>query len=91
MAEDALSARAIGAELWAHLSVFDFKTLRTLRALFVPGKLSAEFIAGHRRPYLTPLKVYLLCGAIFFLATPYTGSPSMASSPPTERDYYELL
>lgn len=46
---------------------------RRLRALFVPGKLTTEFIAGHRRPYLTPLKVYLLCGAIFFLATPYTG------------------
>ena len=73
IAEDALSARAISAELWDHVPALDFKTVRSLRALFVPGKLTAEFIAGHRPPYLSPLKVYLLCAAIFFLATPYTG------------------
>jgi hypothetical protein len=70
---NALTAGAITAEAWQHVTELDFKTLRSLRALVVPGKLTAEFIAGHRRPYLSPMKVYLLCGAIFFLAAPYTG------------------
>ena len=71
--DDALTARALGAEAWQHATELDFKTLRSLRALFVPGKLTADYINGHRRPYVSPLKVYLLCGAIFFLAAPYTG------------------
>jgi hypothetical protein len=72
LADDALTARAIAADAWEHATALDFKTLRTLRAVFVPGLLTAEFIAGHRRPYLAPMKVYLLCGAIFFFAAPYT-------------------
>ncbi|MBY0492639.1 MAG: DUF3667 domain-containing protein [Cyanobacteria bacterium] len=72
LADDALTARAIGAEVWQHATDL-FKTLRSLRALFVPGKLTADYISGNRRPYLSPLKVYLLCGAIFFMAAPYTG------------------
>jgi uncharacterized protein DUF3667 len=45
-----------------------FTTLRTLRALLTPGLLTAEFVAGRRRPYLNPLKLYLVCAALFFLA-----------------------
>jgi hypothetical protein len=71
--EDALTARAFFADGWAHVSGVDFKTLDTLRALLIPGKLTAEFVEGHRRPYLTPIKIYLLCGGLFFLASPYTG------------------
>jgi hypothetical protein len=50
-----------------------FKTLRTLRKLLVPGWLSAEFLAGKRQPYLTPVKVYVVCAAMFFLAAPTAG------------------
>ena len=51
----------------------NFKTLRTLRALLVPGRLTAEYLAGRRRPYLGPLKIYLICAAIFFLLAPVAG------------------
>jgi hypothetical protein len=51
----------------------DSKTLRSLAALLRPGKLTAEHLAGRRQPYLSPLKVYLLCAAIFFLAAPLAG------------------
>jgi hypothetical protein len=71
--DDALTARAIGAEAWQHVTELDFKTLRSLRALCVPGKLTADYVAGRRRPYLAPVKVYLICGALFFLSAPYTG------------------
>jgi len=50
-----------------------FKTLRTLRRLLVPGWLSAEYLAGKRQPYLTPVKVYVVCAAMFFIAAPTAG------------------
>ena len=50
-----------------------FKTMRSLRALVVPGFLTAEYLAGHRDRYLGPLKLYFVCAAIFFLAAPWAG------------------
>lgn len=50
-----------------------FKTLETLRALFVPGLLTSEYLAGRRQRYLTPLQLYLVCAAVFFLAAPIAG------------------
>ena len=47
--------------------------LRTLRGLFSPGLLTVEFLAGRRQPYLSPIKVYFACAAIFFLAAPFAG------------------
>jgi hypothetical protein len=70
-----LSARHYFRELGDEITTLHerFKTLRTLRALLVPGLLSAEFLAGRRQPYLTPFKVYVVCAAMFFLAAPTAG------------------
>jgi hypothetical protein len=47
---------------------------RTLRALVLrPGRLTAEYAAGRRRPYLTPLRLFLLCNLVYFVVQPYTG------------------
>ena len=47
---------------------------RTLRLLvFNPGALTAEHIAGRRRPYLTPLRLFLLCNLLYFVVQPHTG------------------
>jgi hypothetical protein len=51
----------------------DFKTLRSLAALFRPGLLTESFLAGHRREYLSPPKVYLLAAAVFFFIAPLVG------------------
>ena len=37
--------------------------------LFVPGKLTAEFIAGRRVSYLPPFRLYLVLSVAFFLMT----------------------
>lgn len=50
-----------------------FKTLRTLRRLPVPGLLTTEFLEGRRERYLSPLKVYLVCAAFYFLSAPIAG------------------
>ena len=61
---------AIARQFWNELVNLDFKTVRSLAALFVPGRLAAEFIAGRRTRYLSPLKLYFLAAALFFLIAP---------------------
>jgi hypothetical protein len=60
----------IAQQFWNELVNLDFKTLRSLAALFVPGQLAADFIAGRRMRYLSPLKMYFLVAALFFLIAP---------------------
>lgn len=73
-AED-LSARHFFHELFDEFANLQlkFKTVKTLRGLLTPGRLTAEYLAGRRQPYLTPIKVYLVCAAIFFLSAPVAG------------------
>jgi len=40
----------------------DGRAVRTIRALVVPGRLTAEFLRGRRAPYLGPFKLFLLAG-----------------------------
>lgn len=44
------------------------RVYRTVYTLFrFPGKLTADYIAGRRKPYMTPVQVYLTVSLIFFL------------------------
>jgi hypothetical protein len=60
----------IARQFWDELVSLDFTSARTVGALFRPGRLAGEFIAGRRRRYLSPLKTYLLAAALFFLIAP---------------------
>jgi hypothetical protein len=70
-----LTARRFFHELADELGTLrsKFKTIRTVRALAVPGLVTAEFLAGHRQRYLSPIKLYFVCAALFFLAAPLAG------------------
>jgi hypothetical protein len=70
-----LSARVFFGDLADQVGMlgFGFTTVRTLGALLIPGRLTTEFMAGRRQPYLSPIKVYFLCAALFFLAAPIAG------------------
>jgi hypothetical protein len=72
---DELSARRFFRELFEEFASLQvkFKTVHTLRGLLIPGKLTTQYLEGHRQPYLTPFKVYLVCAAIFFLSAPLAG------------------
>jgi hypothetical protein len=49
--------------------------LRSLVTLVArPGRLTADYLAGRRRPYLRPLQLFLFCNLLFFFAQVYTGS-----------------
>jgi hypothetical protein len=58
------------AEAFFH---FDSKVLVSLKTLLSrPGRLTAEFFAGRRKPYMTPLQVFIVCNLIFFILQPLT-------------------
>ena len=55
---------------FAHL---DGKIVRTLRLLITkPGMLTAEFLAGRRASYVSPLRLYLTCSVVFFALVAFT-------------------
>ena len=58
-------------EAFTHADGKIFQSLRLL--LTQPGRLTAEFIAGRRKPYLKPLALFLVANTVFFLALPLIG------------------
>ena len=68
--------QALGAEFVPGIETDEDKALgraggrvfRTVYTLFRwPGRLTADYIAGRRRPYLKPVQVYLTISVIFFI------------------------
>ena len=54
----------------------DSRLWRTLAALlFRPGRLTREFLSGHRARYLPPLRLYLVVSVLFFLLASAVGNP----------------
>ena len=45
----------------------DGRLWRSVRALFVPGKLTEEYFAGRRGLYVRPVRVFLVLNVVFFL------------------------
>ena len=53
----------------------DGKVFLTVRLLLTqPGRLSADYARGRRKPYIPPLQLFLICNLIFFLLHPLIGS-----------------
>ena len=54
----------------------DSKIFRTLKLLFLkPGKLSKEFIAGKRKLYIPPIRMYLIGSLIYFTISSFFNDP----------------
>lgn len=67
------SFMAFAGEAASEAFSFDNRLWRTVRALPRPGLLTAEYVAGRRRPYLSPVQVFLLLTIVFFLLGPDLG------------------
>ena len=53
----------------------DGKLWRTVKALFVPGKLTAEFFGGRRGLYVRPVRIFLVVNVVlFFLMSGNSGT-----------------
>lgn len=57
-----------GLELFESFTHLDGKVFRSLRTLFAqPGELTRQYLRGARRPYMSPLQVFLVANLVFFL------------------------
>lgn len=63
------SAREFLQEFVGHYVALEGALWRTLKKLVVPGALTVEYLAGRRRAYVPPLRLYLTASLLFFLAT----------------------
>ena len=67
------SLPALGRELLSESLALDGKLPITLRALFwPPAELTVQWHAGRRVAYVSPIRLYLAAGFIFFLCWPLT-------------------
>ena len=51
----------------------DGRLWRSIRALFVPGKLTEEYFAGRRGLYVRPVRLFLVVNVLFFLWMGFIG------------------
>ena len=65
-------------EFVGHYVALEGALWQTLRLLLTrPGRLTREYLDGRRRRYVLPLRLYLTCSFLFFLAVKLTPSPSI--------------
>ncbi|HXA83849.1 MAG TPA: DUF3667 domain-containing protein [Candidatus Dormibacteraeota bacterium] len=67
---------AEAAEAFFHVDSKIFVTLKTL--VTKPGRLTADFFLGRRKPYMSPLQIFFVCNLLFFVLQPLTGLEILA-------------
>ena len=66
----------------------DGKVFLTLRSLLTrPGRLTADYLRGKRKPYIPPLQIFLIANLIFFLLHPLIGSNTLTTDLNTQLHY----
>lgn len=48
---------------------YDSSLWRTLRYIFVPGKVTEEYLAGKRKMYLNPVRMFVFLALVYFVVT----------------------
>lgn len=65
------SMRELVREVTHEFMHWDGKIPATMKALlFSPGQLTADFLAGRRARWISPLRLYLICSLLFFTSKP---------------------
>lgn len=66
----------------------DGKVFLTVRSLLTrPGRLTADYQRGKRKPYIPPLQIFLICNLVFFLLHPLIGSNTLTTDLNTQLHY----
>lgn len=74
--------------LFAAFTHADGKVFLTLRSLLTrPGRLTADYQRGKRKPYIPPLQIFLICNLLFFLLHPLIGSNTLTTDLNTQLHY----
>ena len=63
---DPTVAELVG-DAWHELSGYDGRLASTFKSLLHPGRLTLEYLAGHRARFLSPVRLYLTLSVIYFL------------------------
>ena len=63
-----IKLRTLLAEFFETVFNIDNKTLRTLGALFIPGKLTQEFFKGKHETYFRPIRIFLIMAILHIAA-----------------------
>ncbi|MDP1579863.1 MAG: DUF3667 domain-containing protein [Candidatus Didemnitutus sp.] len=66
----------------------DGKIFLSVRCLLTrPGRLTADYLHGKRKPYIPPLQLFLIANLIFFLLHPLIGSNTLTTDLNTQLHY----
>lgn len=71
------TVRELAGDAWHELTGYDGRIAVTARGLLHPGRLTVEYLRGHRATYLPPVRVYLIASLVYFVvaaAAPATTS-----------------
>jgi hypothetical protein len=63
---DPTVAELVG-DAWQELSGYDGRVAASFKSLVHPGRLTLEYLAGHRSRYLSPVRLYLTLSVIYFV------------------------
>jgi len=75
------TVRELAGDAWDELVGWDGKLLRTIRLLVVhPGALTRAALEGRRARYISPVRLYLACSILYFLAAAAVPLPDAAIS-----------
>ena len=69
------TVKELAGDAWQELTGYDGRIAATLRGLWHPGRLTIEYLRGHRAAYLPPVRVYLIASLVYFVIA--------AAAPPT--------
>ena len=73
---------SLAGELIRETFELDGRTARTLKALFRhPGLLTCEYVAGRRRHYVSPLRLYLVISIAFFVVVAWFAEDGVLLDP----------
>jgi uncharacterized protein DUF3667 len=57
----------LAGDAWEELSGYDGRIAATARGLLRPGFLTAEYMAGRRARYLSPIRLYVIVSVVYFV------------------------
>jgi hypothetical protein len=76
-------------DLLGELLDTDGRVARTLRLLVMrPGRLTAEYVRGRHKPYLSPAAVFILMNVLFFFVQPLANVSTFYASLHSQTNWY---
>lgn len=76
-----ITVRSLFTEFFDAVFNIESRTLRTLRALFIPGKLTEEYFEGRHKRYVHPLRTLLVMSILLILTLGYLDFDKVTNHP----------